>query len=231
MNPSLFTLVRFTISETTLHALLSGDPERRRALRAITWGSRTTDAGEVLVTAPLRAEQARTLRAIFSGAEGVAEIDATPEYSFGSTRAPADYDGFGTLTLGTEGDERLVAIRREHLAWQTSRYASGLHGFQPLQGSGAATECPAPTALRPGVVVHFQGGTRRFVIATAERCGDAERYELVALSGALRGCHPTAVEPSAIEIDADQTVTFTGAAAATLRRKYEGATRVTRLAS
>lgn len=48
------------------------------------------------------------------------------------TRAPREFDGFGTIELATWSgenkryDERLVLIREEHLGWQSSRYSSGL---------------------------------------------------------------------------------------------------------
>jgi hypothetical protein len=56
------------------------------------------------------------------------------------TRAPKDYDGFGTWTIYEyDGGEqhrlesfRLVLIRSEHMSWQVGRYNSG----------GFAGECP-----------------------------------------------------------------------------------------
>ena len=52
------------------------------------------------------------------------------------TTAPADYDGFGTVTLVPDAGRdltngqtlRKVGIRPDAWAWQTSQYASGLHG-------------------------------------------------------------------------------------------------------
>ncbi len=238
LSPSLLTIVRFTVMESALHALLSGNPERRRALRGVEWGSRDTEAGEVFVTPPLRAQRAAELRVVFAGADGVTEVDATGEYTFGYTNAPESYDGFGTMSLDVEGDERLVAIRKEHLNWQASRYASGLRSFRPalpaaeatqtgasetLDAGGEAAAAPAPLGL--GSVVHFRGRTRRYVVVGAETLGEAPRFSMVALSGALKGCYPTAVPVEEIERDGDQTVAFTGAAAATLRRKYDEARR------
>jgi hypothetical protein len=48
------------------------------------------------------------------------------------TTAPKSYDGFGTIDCGViardgEKDVRWVKIQEEHLAWQESRYASGMH--------------------------------------------------------------------------------------------------------
>jgi hypothetical protein len=149
LNQALFTLVRFTLEESTLHALLSGNPERRRALRGVEWGSRDTDAGEVFVTRPLPAEEAAALRSAFAGAEGVAEIDAAGEYTFGFTTAPESYDGFGTLSLGVEAGERLVAIRTEYLNWQASRYGSGLHRFRPATPAPVSGELAEAPASRP----------------------------------------------------------------------------------
>jgi hypothetical protein len=41
------------------------------------------------------------------------------------TRAPKDYDGFGTFCIHEYEGDRLVLIRAEHFNWQTARYASG----------------------------------------------------------------------------------------------------------
>jgi hypothetical protein len=48
-------------------------------------------------------------------------------YHLRQTRAPKDYDGFGTIELADAGGEygRLVLIRDQHYDWQSSRYSSG----------------------------------------------------------------------------------------------------------
>jgi hypothetical protein len=51
------------------------------------------------------------------------ERDATVQF----TDAPADYDGFGTITLEEVDGMRKVLIINEHLNWQRMRYWSGLH--------------------------------------------------------------------------------------------------------
>jgi hypothetical protein len=235
MDPSQFTLVRFTVAEGTLHTLLSGNPGRRRALRDVTWGSRDTNDGQVLVTPPLGVEPAAQLRSVLAGAEGVTEVDVSAEYTVGYTTAPVDYDGFGTLSLGVEASERVVAIRTEHLNWQASRYASGLHRFRPAAPPPNAEPAPAPetgtTAEAPAgpprldldTVVHLRGRTRRYVIVRVETIGETRVFSMVALSGAAKGCYPSAVPADELERDADQTVAFKGAAAAALQRKYEAA--------
>jgi hypothetical protein len=245
MHPSLLTIVRFTVEEGTLHALLSGNPERRRALRDIEWGSRDTQTSYVLVTPPLRAEEAVALRALFADAEGVKEVDVTGEYAFAYTTAPEVYDGHGTLSFtvspGAQEGERLVAIRHEHLTWQASRYASGLHLFRPVEpdpppeAAGGAPAEPAgslsanapPSVIGVGTVLHFLERTRRYVVVRVEVIGEETRVSMVALSGAVRGSYPTAVPVADIERDSDQTVAFTGAAATTLHRKYDEAMRGT----
>lgn len=45
------------------------------------------------------------------------------------TTAPVNYDGFGTRTVSRDGAVRVVAIQPDHVVWQISRYASGLHGW------------------------------------------------------------------------------------------------------
>lgn len=65
--------------------------------------------------------------------------DVTRDYVFARTLCSDRYDGFGTLTLktrrvipeqgpwrGTTVTERWVAIRHEHLDWQSNRYSSGM---------------------------------------------------------------------------------------------------------
>jgi hypothetical protein len=183
----------------------------------------------VLVTPPLGAAEATALRSVFAGAQGVTEENATGEYTFGYTNAPESYDGFGTLSLSAEGDERLVGIRNEHLNWQVGRYASGLRRFRPVVASPVS---PAPDATEPsrematpaigvGTVVHVRGRARRYVVVHVETFGEARRLSMIALSGSVRGCYPTAVSLEDVEPNADQTVAFTGAAAETLRRKYQ----------
>jgi hypothetical protein len=244
-HTSPLTIVRFTVEEGTLHALLSGNPERRRALRDVEWGSRDTETGDVLVTPPLRAEEAVALRALFAGAEvGVSEVDVTGEYAFAYTTAPEVYDGHGTLSFtlspGAQEGERLVAIRHQHLTWQASRYASGLHRFRPVEphpppeAAGGAPAEPAsadaaapPSVIGVGTVVHFCGRSRRFVVVAVEVVGEEPRLSMVALSGAVRGCYPTAVPVADVERDSDQAVAFTGAAATTLHRKFDEAMRGT----
>jgi hypothetical protein len=240
--PSPFILVRLAISEDNLHALLRAHPDRRRALRAVEWGTRRTETGHVLVTPPLTAPEAAPLREVLAAAEGVTEIDAVPEFTFGYTNAPAVYDGFGTLTLREENGERLVAICRQHLTWQASRYASGLHRFRPAEPpvppAAPAGASPAPAAKAPvrpafkaGGVVHFRKSPRRYVVASVETRPDGDLHELVALAGGMRGAHETDVEAREIVLDADQEVAFTGPSAGHLRGLYEAATRVVRLAS
>lgn len=57
--------------------------------------------------------------------------DETVIYHLRRTSAPVAYDGFGTFTVyqydsGDKADSfRIVAIRSEHVNWQTARYSSG----------------------------------------------------------------------------------------------------------
>jgi len=57
----------------------------------------------------------------------VVSIDGQPiTYHLRQTRAPRDYDGFGTLTVSVFDDMRWVLIKEEHLQWQSVRYSSGM---------------------------------------------------------------------------------------------------------
>ena len=54
-------------------------------------------------------------------------------YHIRVTRAPKNYDGFGTIELRDYGQPvgRLVLIRDEHYGWQTGRYQSGMFACTP----------------------------------------------------------------------------------------------------
>jgi hypothetical protein len=109
------TIVRFALPESALHAALSGHPETRRALRSVTWGSRETEAGKVFVTAPALPAGAVELRKLLAGIGKLTEIDASGEYTLGSTRA-------------RRGRERRTRSR----AWTVPRRAAPL-GLQNVQ--------------------------------------------------------------------------------------------------
>jgi hypothetical protein len=53
--------------------------------------------------------------------------DTSVNYVIKLTRAPREYDGFGTFTvqIGMPDHFRLIAIREEHSQWQMSRNSSG----------------------------------------------------------------------------------------------------------
>jgi hypothetical protein len=234
MNPTP-KIVFFAIP---VHAFLrltrASHPELWPAMDAVSW-DRGGDAS--YVTPHLFGAEAETLRTALGSLPDAEEHDVTRTYALSYTTAPESYDGYGTLMLGREGDERLVAIVKEHLNWQAAHYASGLYRFRPAAappaGAGAAPANDAADAqpVRPGVVVRFRGRSRRYVVATAERIGGTELYEVIALSGALKGCHATRVAADELERDVDQTIAFAGSAAGTLQRKYAEATHVERLAS
>jgi len=47
-------------------------------------------------------------------------------YQIRQTKAPCQYDGFGTFEVANYAGDRVVLIRDEHYQWQMGRYASGL---------------------------------------------------------------------------------------------------------
>lgn len=82
-------------------------------------------------------------------------------YVLALTDAPKNYDGFGTFTIAEYGwpvegytrkDARLVAIRAEHLHWQTGRYSSGLNtcwtGSEGLEAVAAEEKDIAETLYK-----------------------------------------------------------------------------------
>lgn len=58
------------------------------------------------------------------------------EYVLYNTKAPAAYDGFGTISLDTHSGGRTVAIQVRNEEWQTMRYRSGLHQAEKLDDPG-----------------------------------------------------------------------------------------------
>lgn len=76
-----------------------------------------------------------------------------------------------------------------------------------------------PGHFRQGQVVRLRGSRKRYVIATDVN-PEVFGYHLVALSGGEAGSAPSGVRANEIELDADQTVSFSGAQAQKLRRKY-----------
>lgn len=62
------------------------------------------------------------------------------EYRFGITKAPECYDGFGTFTVMSSGEKRLVAIDLVHADWQLNRYGSGNFYLEEWPGGTADIE-------------------------------------------------------------------------------------------
>lgn len=78
------------------------------------------DDCETVFTERMGADDPRA--AAFRGHPAI-EHDVSAEYTFWIVGAGERADGFGTLSVGVEGDgRRLVAIRRVHEAWQLERY-------------------------------------------------------------------------------------------------------------
>ena len=88
----------------------------------------------------------------------------------------------------------------------------------------------ATSAFVSGQVVRFSDSRRRrrYVVTSVQNFGGVETVNMVALSGAVRGCAPSAVKVSELTLDADQSVEFTGASAAYLRNRYGSAVALDR---
>jgi predicted RNA methylase len=110
-------------------------------------------------------------------------IDVSAEYVFGSTKASAEYDGFGTMQLAQLPNSlRLVAIRGEHQEWQVQRYfSSGTAGFTSIPR--AEIENMASPAEATAADAETRAATPRSVDATGRQTdhfvhvfvGDARR--------------------------------------------------------
>jgi len=72
----------------------------------------------------------------------------------------------------------------------------------------------------PGQIVHPLGGRRRYIVVSLNKWWQGN---LVALSGAAPGCHPTSADPEQYELDEDADRSFTGKQARLLARKYDAA--------
>ncbi len=54
-------------------------------------------------------------------------------YKASWTKAPPDYDGFGTVEIYKDGCERLVLIDTKHFEWQVQRNSSGNYPTWPIE--------------------------------------------------------------------------------------------------
>lgn len=112
-------IIELHLDHKALRAL--PEPQKARVLE-LPW--RRPEAERV--SDPLPPDQAQAWREKLEGVD-VSERDITADFVIGVTNAPAAYDGFMTTEVATLGDDRLVAMRREHAeTWQVPRYASGL---------------------------------------------------------------------------------------------------------
>ena len=84
-----------------------------------------------------------------------------------------------------------------------------------------ATTAPA-TEIRLGAVYTIGTGRRRYLAINRALFG---RWDLMALSGAFRGCQPSSVDVDDMKLAKDQTVAFGGAKASWLRSKLVGLIR------
>ena len=90
-----------------------------------------TSAREGYSSAPLFESDpmVATVREELAGIDGVTEADITSRYTLARTQAPAEGDGFGTLSGPTIDGWRIVAVKPEHFEWQAMRYESGCYAF------------------------------------------------------------------------------------------------------
>lgn len=118
---------------------------RSAGIRGDNWNAFTaSDAVQALVSVDTEFDTA-VIEAAYT--EGLAEHRIASGWKSFWTTAPADYDGFGTMSLESTGEWRGKVLRRvlvdpDCIAWQTSRYASG------LCGSWEENPCIAETRAR-----------------------------------------------------------------------------------
>ena len=71
-------------------------------------------------------------------------------------------------------------------------------------------------SIRLGSVVKIRNGRRRYLVINRNDFG---QLDLMALSGAERGCQPSGVSRDDVQLDADQTRAFSGKKARWLRSR------------
>jgi hypothetical protein len=105
------------------------------------------------------------------------------------------------------------------------------HSSAPDTGARVRTfSCMSELTFDAGAVVRFsvRGARRRYVVLRVDAYGTPEvgyreALTVLALSGGQKGCYGSSVEPREVLLDEDQTVTFTGAEAHYLMRRYQEA--------
>lgn len=129
----MFRIVQIKIPENILRPLIDDDKPSVTRLRATCdlHYDKHTFISEPMPTTSVRffnAEQC--LRSMFGDPPHLIE-DITAEYRLLRTRAPKSYDYSYVVEVGTMegefGTERLVAIPRTSVDYQSGRYASGMY--------------------------------------------------------------------------------------------------------
>ena len=108
------------------------------------WGGETIHTGPMPAT--IAAELLRRLEKFGVRWE---VYDITSDYTFLVTSADPGYDGFGTITIGTKGKDRVVAVEKQHETWQTRRYGSGAHSYEPYSPKAASKKASSKMGKSP----------------------------------------------------------------------------------
>lgn len=130
----MFRIVQFKVNREKLIAAAETRESMVSHIQELTeLGSR----GEDFVMEPMATTESRYfviesyLRAMFGDRTCWDVLDITPDYRLLRTRAPKAYDYGYVIEVGRmdgeNGEERLVAMPKENVAYQSGRYSSGMY--------------------------------------------------------------------------------------------------------
>jgi hypothetical protein len=143
-------VLRFTLPESAFDDIpseLIGALEQTRWRREGTGPEHPLGMGGRFRSDPLAARDVTALREAVRRLHG-GELDVTADYLVGRTYADVRDDVPTTVTLGNEGDDRIVAIAREDLQRQFKRYGTA---FVAAASQGA----PSPPSINPDPPRHL----------------------------------------------------------------------------
>lgn len=130
----MLRIVRFKIVR---EKLIKFAETRRDAVKAIQELTDLDSSGDSFYAEPMATTEARYfvveqwLRSMFGDRIHWDTVDLTADYTLLRTRAPKAYDYGYVIEIGRMdgefGEERMVAIPKESVAYQSGRYSSGMY--------------------------------------------------------------------------------------------------------
>lgn len=133
----LLRVVRFVVEDEAINKAMDRNPYLADKLGDIDWSMcHVKGEGTFLLSPPMVTSSAQFfivegyMRAAFGDPSHLVE-DLTEGYKLLRTRAPQAYDYGYCIEIakmqGEFGEERLVVLPKEHVAYQSGRYSSGMY--------------------------------------------------------------------------------------------------------